>query len=311
MPGWMTTLGPPFYVVYNPSGDNSTVCTDFTVAPGETKSFAIDNKPPPGGLGRTIGFWKNWSSCSKGNQKPVLDQTLAKAEPSGITIGILTLHGSASNPNTAPDCLKAVRLLDKSTSIPAGRWRVTQPSTRRPAARRQAEHRRGRRQLSGGGNRDQRRSDAPRLHPLQRSHTRQAERGPGDAGERSREHARPLQQQPALLSLIVAGARSPPRRVQRYLRVVDELYLVWVGTLGSEQAATTRSIVPIPRRRLTGATSIASQIVARAGRSHSTRSNTGSGRSPRNSIHAVFIRGYFLAASASSKKPASVVSRRS
>jgi hypothetical protein len=109
MPGWMTTLGPPFYVVYNPSGDNSTVCTNFTVQPGETKSFAIDNKPPPGGLARTIGFWKNWASCagSKGKQKPVLDQTLTAADPAGVTIGILTLH--------AGDCAKAVRLLDKAT----------------------------------------------------------------------------------------------------------------------------------------------------------------------------------------------------
>jgi hypothetical protein len=109
MPGWMTTLGPPFYVVYNPSGDNSTVCTDFTVSPGETKTFAIDNKPPPGGLARTIGFWKNWASCagSSGKQKPVLDQTLAAADPTGIAIGTLTLH--------AGDCVKAVRLLDKST----------------------------------------------------------------------------------------------------------------------------------------------------------------------------------------------------
>jgi hypothetical protein len=109
MPGWMTTLGPPFYVVYSPSGDNSTVCTDFTVDPGQARTFAIDNIPPPGGLARTIGFWKNWASCggSKGNQKPVLDQTLAASDPAGITIGTLTLH--------AGDCLKAVRLLDKST----------------------------------------------------------------------------------------------------------------------------------------------------------------------------------------------------
>jgi hypothetical protein len=109
MPGWMTTLGPPFYVVYNPSGDNSTVCTDFTVTAGETKSFAIDNKPPPGGLARTIGFWKNWASCSQsqGKQKPLLDQTLAASDPAGIAIGLLTLH--------AGDCLKAIRLLDKST----------------------------------------------------------------------------------------------------------------------------------------------------------------------------------------------------
>lgn len=127
LPGWTTTLGPPVYVPFNPGGDNSTVCTDFTVEPGATKSFSIDNKPPPGGLGRTIGFWKNWASCTKGNQKPVLDQTLAKAEPSGVTIGILTLHGSASNPSVAPDCLKAVRLLDKST-IDSGKKSASDPA---------------------------------------------------------------------------------------------------------------------------------------------------------------------------------------
>jgi hypothetical protein len=109
MPGWMTSLGPPFYVVYNPSGDNSTVCSDFTVQPGQTRTFAIDNKPPPGGLARTIGFWKNWASCasSTGKQKPLLDQTLAAAGAAGITIGTLILH--------AGDCLKAIRLLNKST----------------------------------------------------------------------------------------------------------------------------------------------------------------------------------------------------
>jgi len=121
MPGWMTTLGPPFYAVYNPSGDNSTVCTDFAVDPGQTRTFPIDNKPPPGGLARTIGFWKNWASCagSKGKQRPVLDQTLAAADPAGIAIGTLTLHGS--------DCVKAVRLLDKST-VEAGKKMASDPA---------------------------------------------------------------------------------------------------------------------------------------------------------------------------------------
>ena len=44
------------------------------------------------------------------------------------------------------------------------------------------------------------RPNAPRLRPLQRDHARQAERRAGNAGERSREHARPLQQQSPLLS---------------------------------------------------------------------------------------------------------------
>jgi CSLREA domain-containing protein len=109
MPGWRTTLGPTPFVLYNPSGDNSTLCANFSVSPGETKSIAVNNRPPPGGVARTIGFWKNWASCasSNGNQKPVLDQTLAAADPAGISIGMLTLHTG--------DCLKAVRLLNKST----------------------------------------------------------------------------------------------------------------------------------------------------------------------------------------------------
>jgi hypothetical protein len=129
MPGWMTTLGPPIYVVFHPSGDNSTVCTDFTVQPGELKTFTINNIPPPGGLARTIGFWKNWASCagSGGNQRPILDQTLASAEPAGIQIGDLILHGSVSTPNVAPDCLEAVRILNKST-INTGRKMSSDPA---------------------------------------------------------------------------------------------------------------------------------------------------------------------------------------
>ncbi len=125
MPGWMTTLGdfvpgsfnPPDGVAPNPNVDNSILCADFTVAAGETKTFTIDNTPPPGGRALTIGFWKNWASCSnsKGGQKPVLDQTMAKAEPTGIKVDSFYLHGSTSTPNVAPDCSKAVALLNKST----------------------------------------------------------------------------------------------------------------------------------------------------------------------------------------------------
>jgi hypothetical protein len=103
------------------SGDNSTLCSNFSVAPGETKSIAVDNRPPPGGLARTIGFWKNWASCasSNGKQKPALGQTLAAADPQGITVGILTLHGG--------DCVKAVRLLNKST-IDTGKKMSSDPA---------------------------------------------------------------------------------------------------------------------------------------------------------------------------------------
>lgn len=113
--GWMTSLGPPLYSVYNPSGDNSVVCTDFTVTAGQTLTFNIDNKPPPGGMALTIGYWKNWSSCSGGKQTPTLDKTLLAAANAGhpITIGTLVL-----NPNTlgaATACKYAVNLLNKTT----------------------------------------------------------------------------------------------------------------------------------------------------------------------------------------------------
>jgi hypothetical protein len=117
MPGWMTTLGPPFYVVYNPSGDNSVVCTDFTPAVGDSpKVFSIDNKPPPGGLARTIGFWKNWASCagSNGKQKPVLDQTLALALSTNSPLYWGRTKAGATLYLKNLTCAQAVSLLNKS-----------------------------------------------------------------------------------------------------------------------------------------------------------------------------------------------------
>jgi len=117
LPGWSTDLGGASQFQLTIGGENIRFCVDFTVQPGETKTFNVDNTPPPGGNALTIGFWKNWSSCktSKGKQAPVLDQTLALAEPGGIAIGTLVLHGSTTTPNVAPDCAKAVNILNKTT----------------------------------------------------------------------------------------------------------------------------------------------------------------------------------------------------
>jgi hypothetical protein len=128
MPGWRTTLRDA-YVLYDASGSNATLCTNFTPQEGHVSSFSVDNIPPPGGLARTIGFWKNWTSCSSSNgkQRPILDRTLALAEPAGIALGVLTLHGSASDPNRAPDCDKAVRVLSKSV-ITTGVKKASDPT---------------------------------------------------------------------------------------------------------------------------------------------------------------------------------------
>jgi hypothetical protein len=126
MPGWTTTLGPPLYAVYNPGGDNSVVCTDFTVAAGETKSFAIRNIPPPGGLARTIGFWRNWTSCAKssGKQDPVLDETVNGAT---VAIGNVVMTDTNPDPAIASFCVTAVRLLSKQ-DIATGQQKSSDPA---------------------------------------------------------------------------------------------------------------------------------------------------------------------------------------
>ena len=136
MPGWNTTLDNNLFVpgslltptLPNPNVNNMTVCTDFTVQPGETKTFTVDNTPPPGGRALTIGFWKNWASCanSKGGQKPVLDQTLLIAAGDAAHGFVVSATSVGTGwPNFAPtyylilgsgDCQKAVNLLNKSTA---------------------------------------------------------------------------------------------------------------------------------------------------------------------------------------------------
>jgi len=128
-PGWSSSLGtlvpasylPPDGVIANPNVDNSVVCVDFKVQPGETRSFAVNNTPPPGGNALTIGYWKNWASCaaSSTRKKPVLDETLYNMLPNGVTVGRVqssvdgsfALKGKAIN--ATPDCPKAVSLLNK------------------------------------------------------------------------------------------------------------------------------------------------------------------------------------------------------
>jgi hypothetical protein len=153
-PGWNTNLagdGPLFVpnsiippALPNPNVNNLTVCTDFTVQPGQTRTFTVNNTPPPGGRALTIGFWKNWASCANSNgkgQKPTLDLALGIASatttnpPGGLVASAqnpgalwpnyaatwyLIIKGNpASTPTNirpAPDCLIAENLLDKTTS---------------------------------------------------------------------------------------------------------------------------------------------------------------------------------------------------
>jgi hypothetical protein len=48
--------------------DNGNRCVDVLLAYGDSKTVVWTNNPPPGGDARTIGYWKNWSSCTGGKQ---------------------------------------------------------------------------------------------------------------------------------------------------------------------------------------------------------------------------------------------------
>lgn len=96
LPGWHSTLSDdPSAFIPDSAGDqdpdNSIVCIVVDLDPGEDLVLTVANTSPPGGDARTIGFWRNHTSCDgHGNQDPVLDDTLDDAGGS-IQIGDLTV----------------------------------------------------------------------------------------------------------------------------------------------------------------------------------------------------------------------------
>lgn len=102
------------YEVYDPTygqpgAVNDTRCVDFEVEPGEMISFIIDNQRP-GGEPRTPGYWKNWNSCTGGNQ------TLTAAKNGGPAAGWFLLDDllpTTLGSFTVQSCAQGVNILDK------------------------------------------------------------------------------------------------------------------------------------------------------------------------------------------------------
>lgn len=134
--GWMTSFNDPTSALFVPGAfvapgttvpntgvDNSWLCVNFTVDPGQTRTFNIDNSPPPGGRALTIGYWKTHASCTTSSTKkaPALDATLFGMLPSGVLgnskivslarTGSFGLYGQTAT--STADCAHAVSLLDK------------------------------------------------------------------------------------------------------------------------------------------------------------------------------------------------------
>ena len=58
----------PNYVASPATYSNDTRCVNFTVGADQTLAFEIDNAFV-GGAPRTIGYWKNWSTCTGGGHR--------------------------------------------------------------------------------------------------------------------------------------------------------------------------------------------------------------------------------------------------
>ena len=105
-------------------GDNATECIDITLVSGANGPGGITGVPnpidninnPPTGAARTIGYWKNWSSCTggkqyiKAQQRGELFTTLDFYLPTGLTNSIYPF-GDIVGPLS---CAQAVNLLSKS-----------------------------------------------------------------------------------------------------------------------------------------------------------------------------------------------------
>ena len=114
--------------VDSPPQDLGTRCASIVLAYGDDRTLVVTNNPPPtpGGNARTIGYWKNWSSCAqssgkqydKAKQRGDWSKTLDGNLPQQI--GDLFLAGAAVTGGDSPDCLKAVNILNK-TDIVSGK----------------------------------------------------------------------------------------------------------------------------------------------------------------------------------------------
>jgi hypothetical protein len=96
-------------------GTTGDACRIIPVAYGDSLTFVVTNTPPPGGGTRTIGYWKNWSSCAQSNGGQYT-KAIAKGMPEA-TLDFYLGAGSTIYPLgdiTSLTCAQAVNLLAKN-----------------------------------------------------------------------------------------------------------------------------------------------------------------------------------------------------
>ena len=107
-----------------PEATNEDRCVDFSVTAGQTVAVVVDNTPPPtpGGEPRTIGYWKNWSTCSGGNQAEKAAEKGGAAEGFFLIDDVLPMLLGSLNVTTCED---AVAILNKSDVTPRNKKRAS------------------------------------------------------------------------------------------------------------------------------------------------------------------------------------------
>jgi hypothetical protein len=98
------------------NGTTGDACYGVVLNYGDSTTVVVTNTPPPGGGTRTIGYWKNWSSCAQSNGGQY-DKAIAKGTPEAT----LDFYLTANPPNVYPlgdittlTCIQAVNLLAKN-----------------------------------------------------------------------------------------------------------------------------------------------------------------------------------------------------
>ncbi|MFP2908088.1 hypothetical protein ACLESD_24160 [Pyxidicoccus sp. 3LFB2] len=179
----------------NPNPNTRTVCKDVVVQYPWVHLIEVNNTeyteppppppPPPSAPAHTIGYWKNWSSCTGGKQEALLDQALAAA--GGIRIGDLLVK----------NCQDAVDLLSKSDLKRREARHGRRLPPRRAAARRAPELPGRRGALRRGRRRRQQRPVAAGRHRLHGAGRVQVRHQHGRRGHARGEPGR-VQQRPPL-----------------------------------------------------------------------------------------------------------------
>jgi len=91
-----------------------------SVAPGETKTCTVTNTEQPVTVGaspRTIGYWKNWNTCSGGSQATVAASKGGAANGYFMLDDYLSQIVVGTGAMNYPTCANAVKVLGKSDTI--------------------------------------------------------------------------------------------------------------------------------------------------------------------------------------------------